>query len=970
MTATAITSVFNDAYIAEVYEAYRHDPASVDASWRQFFGMAEAMSGLVQAGAPTASVTTDGDLLRKTGAAAALVHAIRENGHLAVALDPLGSAPPGARELTPEFHGIAESDLAAVPAAAIGFTDGRFATAADVVAMLRRRYSGTLGIEYSHLTTDVEREWFRTTLREERLTAPLTAAEKRAMLERLTQVDGLERFLGFAFQGKKRFSIEGTDALVPMLDEAIAQAAVRGAHEVAIGMAHRGRLNVLVHVMGKSYEALFAEFEGRHADPASDTETGDVKYHMGYDGRRTVAGREIAVTLAPNPSHLEFVGAVIDGEARAKQRVEGAPWERDESRVLPIAVHGDAAFMGEGVVAESLNMYRLRGYRVGGTLHIITNNQVGFTTDPIDSRSTHYASDLAKGFDIPVLHVNGDDAEACIIAVRLATAYRAAFAKDVLIDLVGYRRWGHNETDEPAFTQPTLYDAIRAHPTPRQVWGQRLVREGVLAAADVERIDQEARARFQAAYERTKQGAWQGDEAHAIASNGAGSNGAGSNGARASGSPGNGSQGNGSQLNGAHAHGTAAVATAIPAQRLIALQGELLTYPDGFQPHPKLAKILQRRADALGDEGGIEWGQAEQLAFASLITEGVSVRLTGQDAERGTFGHRNAVLHDARDGRTYTPLANLAERRAAFEVYNSPLTETAVMAFDYGYSVAAPDTLALWEGQYGDFVNVAQTIIDQFLVADRAKWGQDSGLVLLLPHGYEGGGPEHSSARLERFLQLAAEGNMTVAYPGTPAQYFHILRAHAHRASRRPLVLMQPKSLLRLATAASRLAELSEGGWQPVVDHGALDGRDARDVRRIVLCTAKVFYDLTKQDVPSAVAVVRVDQLYPFPANELRAVLARYAGARELVWAQEEPENMGAWAFVAPRLTALLGDGRASGTRLRYIGRPERASPAEGYESAHKAEQARIVAEALAVPAAEVDGEVTTSPVEVEAASG
>ena len=958
MTATAITSVFNDAYIAEVYEAYRRDPATVDASWRQFFGMAESMAGLVQPDAtPSASSpAADPDLLRKTAAAAALVHAIRENGHLAVALDPLGSAPPGARELTPEFHGITAADLAAVPAAALGFSDGRFTSAADVIAMLRRRYSGMLGIEYSHLTTDVEREWFRTTLREERLTAPLTADEKQAVLRRLTEVDGLERFLGFAFQGKKRFSIEGTDALVPMLDEAIAQAAARGAHKVMIGMAHRGRLNVLVHVMGKPYEALFAEFEGRHADPANDTETGDVKYHMGYDGRRSAAGREVAVTLAPNPSHLEFVGAVIDGEARARQRVEGAPWERDESRVLPIAVHGDAAFMGEGVVAESLNMYRLRGYRVGGTLHIITNNQVGFTTDPIDSRSTHYASDLAKGFDIPVLHVNGDDAEACVIAVRLATAYRAAFAKDVLVDLVGYRRWGHNETDEPAFTQPTLYDAIRGHPTPRQVWGARLVREGVVTSADVERIDAEVRASFQAAYDRMKQGVGQ-DEAtptgHAM------------HGVVANGGPpsANGSHGTNGASNGASR------TTAIPADRLIALQTEMLTYPDGFQPHPKLAKILQRRGEALGDgarsSGGIEWGQAEQLAFATLITEGIGVRLTGQDAERGTFGHRNAVLHDPRDGRTYTPLANLREKRAAFEVYNSPLTETAVMAFDYGFSVAAPDVLALWEGQYGDFVNVAQTIIDQFLVADRAKWGQDSGLVLLLPHGYEGGGPEHSSARLERFLQLAAEGNMTVAYPGTPAQYFHILRAQAHQSSRRPLVLMQPKSLLRLPAAASRVAELSDGGWQPIIDHGALDGRDASRVRRVVLCTAKTFYDLTQQDVPSAVAVVRVDQLYPFPTDALRAAIARYANAREVVWAQEEPQNMGAWQFVAPRLTAMLGT-----LRLRYTGRPERASPAEGYESAHKAEQARIVAEALAVPEEAVDGEVTTSPIEVEAASG
>lgn len=948
MTATAITSVFNDAYIAEQYEAYQRDPAAVDGAWRQYFRAAEQMAALVGAAAPAGNgawasdAAADPELLRKTAAAAALVHGIRDYGHLAVAIDPLGEPPPGARELTPEFYGITEADLAAVPAAALGFTDGRFQTAADVIALLRRRYSSTLGLEYSHLSNDEERQWFRATLRAQQVTKPLTAAEQTAVLARLTEVDGLERFLGFAYQGKKRFSIEGTDALVPMLDEAIAQAAALGAREVVIGMAHRGRLNVLTHVLGKPYEALFAEFEGRHPEPGSDSETGDVKYHMGYAGTRRVqtphGEREVAVSLAPNPSHLEFVGAVIEGTARAHQRVAGAPWERDERLVLPVAVHGDAAFIGEGVVAETLNMYRLRGYRVGGTLHVITNNQVGFTTDPTDSRSTHYASDLAKGFDIPVVHVNGDDAEACLIAVRLATAYRAQFGKDFLVDLVGYRRWGHNETDEPAFTQPTLYDRIRAHPTPRQVWGARLVAEGVLSADEVERVDTEARSRFQAAHERTKQGAGH-EEANA--------------------SP-----------EGAPAPHAGPAATAVSAARLTALQAELLTYPDGFQPHPKLAKILERRAAALGEsatagKGGIEWGQAEQLAFASLVIEGVSVRLTGQDAERGTFGHRNAVLHDPRDGRTYTPLANLKDRKGAFEVYNSPLTETATMGFEYGFSVAAPDALTLWEAQYGDFVNVAQTIIDQFVVADRAKWGQDSGLVLLLPHGYEGGGPEHSSARLERFLQMAAEGNMTVAYPGTPAQYFHALRLQAARRPRRPMVLMQPKSLLRLPAAASRLTDLADGAWQPVVDHGANDGRDARAVRRVVLCTAKLFYDLTQQPVPNGVAVVRVDQLYPFPADALRAVLARYPNARAVVWAQEEPQNMGAWTFVVPRLGAVLGHDAP----VTYVGRPERASPAEGYEASHKAEQARIIAEALAVPDEAVD-EAVAQPMEAEAASG
>ncbi|GLC24021.1 2-oxoglutarate dehydrogenase E1 component [Roseisolibacter agri] len=912
MSSPAITSVFNDAYIAEAFEAYRRDPASVDESWRQYFQTAEALAGIVGGARATGAAgggAADPDLLRKAAAAAALVQGIREHGHMAVQLDPLGSAPLGARELTPEYYGITEADLALVPATALGFDDGRFATAADVVAMLRSRYSKALALEYSHLAADAEREWFRRMLRAEELTAPLTPDERRAVLRRLTEVDGLERFLGFAYQGKKRFSIEGTDALVPMLDEAIAQGARRGAREVVIGMAHRGRLNVLTHVMGKPYEALFGEFEGRHPDAASESETGDVKYHMGYRGTRAVDGQDVALLLVPNPSHLEFVGCLIDGVARAAQRLPGTPWERDERLVLPIAVHGDAAFIGEGVVAETLNMSRLAGYRVGGTLHLIANNQVGFTTDPIDSRSTHYASDLAKGFDIPVLHVNADDAEACIIAVRIAIAFRDAFRKDVLIDLVGYRRWGHNETDEPAFTQPKLYDVIRKHPTPRQVWGNRLVAEGLLTGDDVEAVDREVRAVFEAAHQRTKQ---QATAAHDD-------------------SP-----------EGAPAAPPPPVVTAVPADRLTALNTELLTYPEGFTPHPRLAKILARRAETLGDKGGIEWGQAEALAFASLVTEGTGVRLTGQDAERGTFGHRNAVLHDPNTGNKHTPLASLRERGAAFEVYNSPLTETAVMGFDYGFSVAAPDTLALWEAQYGDFVNVAQVIIDQFLVADRAKWSQDSGLVLLLPHGYEGGGPEHSSARLERFLQLCAEGNMTVAYPGTPAQYFHILRLQAKRQPRRPLVLMQPKSLLRLPAAASRLSELAEGAWQPVVD---LAAAAPERVRRVVLCTAKMWYDVTAQPVPDSVAVVRVDQLYPFPADALRALFERYGRATDVVWAQEEPQNMGAWTFVAPRLRALL----PASASLGYVGRPERASPAEGYEAAHKAEQARIVAEALAI---------------------
>jgi 2-oxoglutarate dehydrogenase E1 component len=648
---------------------------------------------------------------------------------------------------------------------------------------------------------------------------------------------------------------------------------------------------------------------------------------MGYQGARVVDDQEVRLQLMPNPSHLEFVNPVINGVARAHQRLPENPAERDERSVLTVVIHGDAAFIGEGVVAETFNMSRLRGYRVGGTLHVIVNNQVGFTTDPTDARSTHYASDLAKGFDVPVVHVNADDAEACVVAVRIAIAYRERFGKDFLIDLVGYRRHGHNETDEPAFTQPQLYQAIKAHPTPRQVWGARLVKEGVVTEQEVAALDKELADRFQQIYQEVKSSA-------AAAAK----------------------QDDASQASpeGPPAAPAPAIDTAVPAERLTRLNAALLQYPAGFAPHPRLEKILARRAETLGDKGGIDWGQAEALAFASLVGEGTSVRLTGQDAERGTFGHRNAVLHDA-SGATYVPLQHVPResgaRPAAFEVYNSPLTETAVMGFEYGFSWAAPDALTLWEAQYGDFVNVAQTVMDQFLFADRAKWGQDTGLGLLLPHGYEGGGPEHSSARLERFLQLCAEGNMTVAYPSTPAQYFHVLRRQAKRTPRRPLVLMQPKSLLRLPQAASALSELAAGGFRPLIDDPFVAERRG-EVRRVVFCTGKVYYDMSMAEGrPAHVALVRVEELYPWPHAEIAAALERYPNVEDVVWAQEEPQNMGAWTYVAPRLRAATGNA----LNVRYVGRPERASPAEGFESSHKAEQARIVAEALA-PMAEAKG--------------
>jgi 2-oxoglutarate dehydrogenase E1 component len=692
-----------------------------------------------------------------------------------------------------------------------------------------------------------------------------------------------------------------------MHDVAIDMAAVNGGKEVSISMAHRGRINVLAHTLGKPYKTIFREFEGRLPEDNPESETGDVKYHLGFTGKRqVVGGREVAVELIPNPSHLEFVNPVLQGVARARQVMLGSNGDRDESAVVPICIHGDAAFPGEGVVAETFNMSRLRGFRVGGTLHIIVNNQVGFTTDPMDGRSTRYASDLAKGFEVPIVHVNAEHADICVRVMRLAVEYRAKFGKDFLIDLVGYRRHGHNETDEPAFTQPALYAQIRAHPTPREMWATRLVAEGVMTDEEVKAMEAEITANL----ERIQSAAAPDEADDADESDSDRS---------AQKAPEN-----------------------VRADQLISLNEQLLVWPQTIKPNTRLVKTLRRRRDAMGDAGGIDWGHAEALAFATMLVEGTPVRITGQDVERGTFSHRQSVLHDTETGETYTPLANLSEARAKFEVYNSPLSETAVLGFEYGFSTAMENALVLWEAQFGDFVNVAQPIIDQFIASDRAKWGQDSSVVLLLPHGYEGQGPEHSSARLERFLQLCADGNMRVAYPSTPAQYFHILRRQAHASSRRPLILMQPKSLLRLPEAASKLGELTEGAFQPVIDDPiARDSRDA--ITRIVFCTGKIYYDLLAQRKPH-IALVRVEELYPWPQDAVANIVDQYPNATEVVWAQEEPKNMGAWTYVSPRLRVSTGNVMI----VRYVGRPERASPAEGYASAHKAEQDRIIAEATA----------------------
>ena len=909
MTSLPITGVYNDGLIAEMFEQFRRDPNSVDEAWRQYFRFAETLSGTTTtvAAAPGAPGAPDAAYLRRVAGAAALVDAIRIYGHFAVHTDPLGSQPSGAAELLPKFHGISEEDLAQVPGAALGF---ELPTAADVVARLRSLYQSNIGFEFDYLGNESERQWFRTVIEQDGLRRNLSPDEQKTLLRRLTEVDALERFIHRKYVNVKRFSIEGTDALVPMLDIAIHDAALGGAREVVMGMAHRGRINVLAHILGKPLGTIFDEFDGKHADHA-DSETGDVKYHLGFESERSFGDdRQVRLTLVPNPSHLEVVNPVLEGLARAKQRAYGRAFGAPDGRgasVLPILVHGDAAFPGEGVVAETFNMSGLRGYGVGGTLHIICNNQVGFTTNPSDGRSTYYASDLAKGFEIPIVHVNADDAEACIAAVRLGIAYRHQFAKDFLIDLVGYRRWGHNEGDEPSFTQPTLYQAIRSHPTPRLVLAERLTKAGVVTQEEVAAEEKAAMDRLEAAHANRE-----ASPAH--------------------------------EAEHTEEHTIPAAPTAVRSELLIALNERLLAWPETLHVHPRLAKQLERRREAMGDAGGIDWGHAESLAFASLLVEGVDVRLTGQDTERGTFSHRHSVLYDTENGSSWTPLQHLPNASGRFEVWNSPLTELAVLGFEYGFSTAHPEALVLWEAQFGDFVNMAQPVIDQFIAADTAKWGQDSSVVLLLPHGYEGQGPEHSSARLERFLQLCAEGNMRVAYCTSPAQYFHILRRQAKDPVRRPLVLMQPKSMLRLPAAASKLEDLTQGGFKRVIDDPGVQRRD--DVTRIVFTTGKLYYELVAEGRPNHIAVVRVEELYPWPHEEVSRAVDAYPNVVEIVWAQEEPKNMGAWSFVAPRLRASAGNALI----IRYVGRPERASPAEGYIASHQAEQARIVGEAWAAP--------------------
>jgi len=911
----------NAGYVLELYEHYLDDPSSVGAKWQQYF--AEFQPELPASNGHTAVVATPAAPaanLEKVVAAATLAQAIREYGHLDADIDPLGRPVADNPDLELTTYGLTEDDLRALPSMVVGgqVAEGS-ANAADAMQKLRAIYTGSIGYDFDHVHLPVERAWLTQAVESQRFKQPLERSARRALLRRLTDVEAFERFLHQTYLGQKRFSIEGTDMLVPMLDEIVLEAASAGVREVFFGMAHRGRLNVMTHVLGKPYQAIIAAFEGAKWRPKQDENdpaqqfSGDVKYHLGARLLRGEQGHmvEVPLVLAPNPSHLEAVNPVVEGMTRATQDVTSEPGKpvRDNKAAMAILIHGDAAFPGQGVVAETLNLSALPGYTTGGTIHIITNNQVGFTTLPSDSRSTRYAGDLAKGFEIPVVHVNADDPESCLGVMRMAIEYRDTFGKDFLIDLVGYRRWGHNEGDEPSFTQPLMYKIIDKRPTVRDLFAQQLVDEGVVTRDEVDAMFQGALDNLAGIRRSVTDGtANLGEEVPPPPPR-------------------------------------RGVDTGVPEETLLEYHRDIHRIPDGFAITPKLARQWDRRAHVLDSpDGKIDWAHAETLAFASILAEGTPIRLTGQDTERGTFSQRHLVLHGV-DGSLYTPLTTLPAAKASFAAYNSPLSEEAAVGFEYGYSVQAPGRLVLWEGQFGDFANSAQVMIDQFITAARTKWRVEPSLVMLLPHGYEGQGPEHSSARLERFLQLFAQDNIRVVNATTSAQYFHLLRRQAALliSDPRPLIVMTPKSLLRNPAASSELRDFVSGIFRTVLDDSIITDNDA--VTRLVLCSGKVGVDLDASPLRAEtanVAVARVEQLAPFPRITLGKTLALYPNLREIVWLQEEPRNMGAWTFMDPKLRELAGE-----LPVRYIGRPERASPAEGAADLHATEQKRIVTEAF-----------------------
>jgi 2-oxoglutarate dehydrogenase E1 component len=895
---------------------------------------ASASAPPLTAGAPSAEVSSapgqiDEELLQGVQAATSLLKAYRTHGHLAAQLDPLGSEPKGDPALQPENVNLTPELMERIPASILRIgVPGE--TLLEALPRMRTAYCGTIGYQVEHLSSHQQRIWLREMIETGAHRQPLTDEEKKRLLDRLIDVFQFERFLEKAYLGQKMFSIEGLDVVVPMLDEIVTLSQRDGAEEVVFGMAHRGRLSVLAHNLGRSVESILAEFEGsKQIDAVKAVAaiphggTGDVKYHYGHRGvYETSDGQKISVRLYPNPSHLEFVDPVVTGGTRfLQQDFEGPELTHDPKRAVPVLLHGDAAFPAQGVVAETLNLQSLPGYSTGGTIHVIQNNQVGFTTDPSEARSTPYAADMAKGFNVPIIHVNADDVEACVAGVRLAMAYRERWCRDVVIDVIGYRRFGHNETDEPAYTQPTMATAIKSHPPVSEIYAEKLIEEKTVSAEDVGKASDERHEEMSRALKGLRQkmeaGEYEDPTVTGVTSS------------------------TGELLD---RTASPPVHTAVEADELRGINEALLKTPEGFNVHRKLRRPLARRVEAL-EQGGIDFGQAEALAFGTLLTDGVHIRLTGQDTERGTFSHRHLVLHDENTGLEYTPMQNLADASAPFELYNSPLSEIACLGFEYGYSAASPSSLVLWEAQFGDFANAAQVIVDSFIVSGESKWGQTSRLTLLLPHGYEGSGPEHSSARIERFLALGAEGNIRIAYPTTAAQYFHLLRRQALIKKPRPLIVFTPKGLLRLDKAAAHLSELTDGELQFILDDPTA-GERREKVERLVLCTGKVYYDMDgneRRGDAENVAIARVEVLYPFAKEQLERLIASYPNLKEIAWVQEEPRNMGAWKVMSRRMPDVLPEG----VTLTYVGRQGRASPGEGYSGAHAREQERIVLTAL-----------------------
>jgi 2-oxoglutarate dehydrogenase E1 component len=921
----------NATYVEWLYEQYLAEPGSVPAAWRQYFGSlgadgAEVPHGpIVQAvgrrlrqrpgssaapGAPADAPSAS----EKQAAVSRLIQVYSLRGHQIADLDPLGLwQRPVPAVLSLDFLGLDESDLTRE-----FYTGGLAGTGTarmklrDIIALLKQIYCGKLAVEFAHISRARERLWLREQFESSRVSGAFTPEERKTLLDSLTRAEGIERYLNTRFVGQKRFSLEGSETLIPVLDDLIQRAGEAGVQELVIGMAHRGRLNVLVNVLGKSPSDLFSEFEGEY-DLARLKGSGDVKYHKGYSADVRTPGGNVHIALAFNPSHLEIVNPVVEGSVRARQDRRG---DSLGEQVLPVLIHGDAALAGQGVVAETFQLSQTRAFYTGGTVHLVINNQIGFTmSDPADSRSTTYCSDIAKMIEAPVFHANGDDPEGAAAAVRLALRYRQMFHKDVVIDLVGYRRLGHNEADEPSATQPMMYAAIREHPSTRTLYARKLVETGV---ATQEMIDQMADGY------RTALDEGRNPNQAAL-----------------------GMIGNQYTVDWSRYHQASladSVNTALPEPELHRLIGIVNTVPPHLKLHPRVQRVVDDRRKMAAGEAGCDWGFAENLAYASLLAANYHVRLIGQDSRRGTFFHRHAALIDQNTGDAYVPLAHVAADPRACTVTDSLLSEEAVLGFEYGYSTTSPDTLVIWEAQFGDFANGAQVVIDQFISSGEAKWGRLSGLTLFLPHGYEGQGPEHSSARLERFLQLCAEHNMQVVVPSTPGQMFHLLRRQMLRQVRKPLVVLTPKSLLRHRLSVSSLADFARGRFQPMIDDPEAPADDA--VKRVVFCSGKVYFDLAeyrRNEGIEGVAIVRIEELYPFPIEEYARAIARYKNAKEVVWCQEEPQNQGAWYQIRHRLQEPLSDKH----QLFYAGRPGAAAPASGIHALHVGQQQALVSAAL-----------------------